>query len=51
VVFGKVVQGFDDVVRTVESTPTGPSDRPAQPVMVKRCGFVPLKNGPYEIRA
>jgi cyclophilin family peptidyl-prolyl cis-trans isomerase len=32
-VFGRVTEGME-VVRAIESTPTGPNDRPATPVMV-----------------
>jgi len=34
-VFGKVVEGMD-VVNKIESTPTGPGDRPKTPVKVQR---------------
>ncbi|MEW6336932.1 MAG: peptidylprolyl isomerase [Acidobacteriota bacterium] len=34
-VFGRVTEGMD-VVRAIETTPTGPGDRPRTPVQVKR---------------
>ena len=33
--FGKVVSGAD-VVKSIETTPTGPGDRPVKPVQVKK---------------
>jgi len=51
VVFGKVVQGFEETVKVVENTPTGSGDRPSEPVTVSQCGILPLSNGPYEINA
>lgn len=37
VVFGKVVQG-EDVVRKIESLPTGATDAPRNPVVIVNCG-------------
>lgn len=51
VVFGKVVDGFDTTVKTVEATPTSPGDRPREPAVISQCGILPLNNGPYEIDA
>ncbi|CAL8101693.1 unnamed protein product [Orchesella dallaii] len=52
VVFGKVTEGFDDAVKTVESTETRkPSDRPVENAVVYECGELPLPNGPYELDA
>jgi len=45
----QVVEGYDEVVRTIEATPTGPADRPLEDVIVKECGPLPLVDGPYEI--
>jgi len=49
VVFGKVVDGFDTTVRTVERTPTGPGDRPSESAVISQCGILPLQNGPYDV--
>ena len=38
VVFGKVVQGMEEVVRVIENTPKGSSDRPVKPVVIANCG-------------
>eukprot|EP01094_Clydonella_sp_ATCC50884_P021520 TRINITY_DN4760_c0_g3_i1.p2 TRINITY_DN4760_c0_g3~~TRINITY_DN4760_c0_g3_i1.p2 ORF type:complete len:173 (-),score=55.09 TRINITY_DN4760_c0_g3_i1:152-670(-) len=37
VVFGKVVEGYE-VVKTIESNPTGAQDKPQQPVVIADCG-------------
>jgi cyclophilin family peptidyl-prolyl cis-trans isomerase len=37
-VFGHVVDGMD-AVRAIESTPTGPNDRPVDPVVIKSISF------------
>lgn len=37
VVFGKIVKGMS-VVRKIEATPTGASDRPKSKVTIKKCG-------------
>lgn len=40
-VFGRVIEGMD-VVHAIESTPTGPNDRPATPVKVERLSVEPV---------
>ena len=42
VVFGKVIQGMD-VVRKIGATPTGPGDRPLQPVVIAESGVLPVE--------
>ncbi len=37
-VFGKVTAGMD-VVKAIEAVPTGPSDRPLEPVVIKSVSF------------
>jgi len=51
VVFGKVVQGFNEVVRVIEKSPTGRNDRPVETTVIYDSGVLPLENGPYEIDA
>ncbi|KAH9011902.1 cyclophilin-like domain-containing protein [Lactarius pseudohatsudake] len=43
VVFGKVIRGFDDVVRKVAQVATDEKDRPAVPVIIFNCGELELR--------
>jgi peptidyl-prolyl isomerase G (cyclophilin G) len=43
VVFGKVIRGFDDVVRKIAEVSTDEKDRPAVPVIVYNCGELELR--------
>ncbi len=45
-VFGRVVQGFNDVFRTIEGTAKGSNDRPVAPVVIADCGVYDDKNPP-----
>ncbi|TFK97705.1 cyclophilin-like domain-containing protein [Pterulicium gracile] len=38
VVFGRVVRGFEDVVRAIEKVPTDGKDRPVNAVVISGCG-------------
>lgn len=38
VVFGKVIEGYEEVVKKIENTPCGPNDKPAQDVKITACG-------------
>jgi|MDTB01.1.fsa_nt_gb peptidylprolyl isomerase len=40
VVFGKVVEGYEEVVKKIEATPTGASDKPVKDVKIKACGVL-----------
>merc|ERR1711894_315733 len=44
VVFGKVTAGVD-VVRKIESTKTNSRDKPSKPVIIKKCGTLPVPAG------
>ena len=37
-VFGRVISGFDDVFKAIESTPTGAQDKPKKDVIIANCG-------------
>jgi peptidyl-prolyl isomerase G (cyclophilin G) len=43
VVFGRVIRGFDDIVRKVAQVSTDEKDRPAVPVIVFNCGELELR--------
>jgi peptidyl-prolyl isomerase G (cyclophilin G) len=43
VVFGKVIRGFDDVVRKITQVSTDEKDRPVVPVIVYNCGELELR--------
>jgi peptidyl-prolyl cis-trans isomerase B (cyclophilin B) len=47
VVFGKVIEGME-IVRTIESSPTGSNDRPLDAVLVAGCAVVTLDT-PYDL--
>lgn len=38
VVFGRVISGFSDVFKAIESTPTGAQDKPKKDVVIANCG-------------
>jgi peptidylprolyl isomerase len=38
VVFGKVIEGYEEVVQKIENTRTGANDKPAEPVTITACG-------------
>ena len=46
VVFGRVVQGLEEVFRVIESTPKSSNDRPIQPVVIADCGMYDDANPP-----
>jgi len=48
VVFGAVVAG-EDVVRKIESNPTGSGDKPKQAVVIEDSGSVELESGEYNL--
>ncbi|KAH9972735.1 cyclophilin-like domain-containing protein [Lactifluus volemus] len=43
VVFGRVIRGFDDVVRKIAQVDTDEKDRPAVPVIIYNCGELELR--------
>jgi peptidyl-prolyl cis-trans isomerase B (cyclophilin B) len=47
VVFGKVLEGMD-VIRKIESTKTGSSDRPVEDVVIKNSGSLPVEE-PFSV--
>jgi peptidyl-prolyl isomerase D len=46
VVFGRVIQGLNEVFRVIEKTPKGSNDRPVQPCIIADCGMYDEKNPP-----
>lgn len=48
VVFGSVVSG-EDVVRKIESNPTGTSDKPKKAVVIEDSGSLDLPDGEYNL--
>jgi len=40
VVFGKVIEGYEEVVKKIENTSTGAQDKPTQPVTITACGVL-----------
>jgi len=46
VVFGRVVQGFSDVVKVIEDTPKGSQDKPEKDVVIADCGTYDDANPP-----
>lgn len=43
VVFGEVLEGYDNVVRAIEKVPKGRSDRPAEPVVIAKSGELEIE--------
>ena len=40
VVFGKVIEGYEEVVKKIETTQTGDADKPVMDVKIKACGVL-----------
>lgn len=40
VVFGKVLEGFEDVFKTIEASECGPNDKPVKDVIIADCGVL-----------
>lgn len=43
VVFGRVVRGYDEVVRKISEVPVDEKDRPSVPVAITNCGELILR--------
>ena len=43
VVFGKVIRGYEEVVKQIEKVPVDQKDRPSVPVVIANCGELVLK--------
>ncbi|XP_065183468.1 peptidyl-prolyl cis-trans isomerase B-like [Sycon ciliatum] len=48
VVFGKILEG-ENVVRKIESTPTGANDRPTSDVVIENCGTLEVTGEPMVV--
>jgi peptidyl-prolyl isomerase G (cyclophilin G) len=46
VVFGKVIRGYDDVVKRISEVPVDAKDRPKIPVAISNCGELELRKKP-----
>lgn len=46
VVFGRVIEGLDDVFKAIENTKTGASDRPVEDCVIAECGMFDESNPP-----
>ena len=44
--FGKVIEGFEDVFKVIENTPTGAQDRPREACVIANCGVYEDSNPP-----
>lgn len=40
VVFGEVLEGFDEVIKVIEKLPTNAGDKPKQDVVIANCGIL-----------
>jgi cyclophilin family peptidyl-prolyl cis-trans isomerase len=43
VVFGRVIKGFDDVIKRISEVPVDAKDRPKVPVTIYNCGELELR--------
>ena len=41
--FGKVIRGYEEVVKQIEKVPVDQKDRPSVPVVIANCGELVLK--------
>ena len=46
VVFGKCIEGFDDVFKAIETNPTAAGDKPIKEVKIVDCGVYDSANPP-----
>ncbi|KAJ3734173.1 cyclophilin-like domain-containing protein [Lentinula guzmanii] len=46
VVFGRVLRGYDEVVKKITEVPVDGKDRPLNPVVIENCGELELKKPP-----
>jgi hypothetical protein len=44
VVFGRVIRGYDDVVKNLSDIPVDGRDRPTVPILISNCGELQLRN-------
>ena len=47
VVFGRVIAGFDDVVKVIENLPTASSDKPKEDDIIVNCGELTDDTPPF----
>ena len=49
VVFGRVIRGYDEVVKKLAEVPVDLKDRPTIPVVISRCGELELRSRPSDV--
>ncbi|KAJ4479938.1 cyclophilin-like domain-containing protein [Lentinula aciculospora] len=48
VVFGRVLRGYDEVIKRIAEVPVDEKDRPSSPVVIHNCGELELKKPPVK---
>ena len=46
VVFGKVIRGYENVVKKLAQVPVDAKDRPQTPIVISNCGELELRKKP-----
>lgn len=46
VVFGKVIRGYDELIKKILQVPVDEKDRPTTPIVISSCGELELRKKP-----